>query len=141
MRLPLIVYILTALALVVVVLTRVRLRGDAPAAGRLQTSSLLLNVHTIAGLAAVASWTAFLITGIGDDNGDSQIGILALGLFWLTTVAGIMILFRWMPARGKHSQAAVGDSWSTGPGLSVLAHVGMLVGTVLFTWAYMFSKI
>jgi len=140
-RLPLIVYLLTALALVVVVLTRIRLRGDDPVAGRLQTSSALLNVHTIAGLAAVATWTAFLVTGRGEGLGDSQIGILALGLFWLTTVAGIMILFRWMPARGRHSSTGVGDSWSTGPGLSILAHVGMLVGVCLFTWAYMFSKI
>lgn len=141
MRLPLIVYILTALALVVVVLTRVRLRGDDPVAGRLQTSSALLNVHTGAGLLAVAGWTGFLVTGIGDGTGDSRVGVAALGLFWLTTVAGLMILFRWMPARGKHSSTAVSDSWSAGPGLSVLAHVGMLVGVCIFTWAYMFSKI
>ncbi|WP_239460138.1 hypothetical protein [Nocardioides daejeonensis] len=140
-KLTLGIYVLTALALVVVVLTRVRLRGDDPVAGRLQTSSLLLNVHTIAGLAAVATWTVFLVTGFGDGTGDSQIGVAALGLFWLTTVAGLMILVRWMPSRGRHSSAAIGDSWSSGPGLSILAHLGMLVGVCIFTWAYVLSKI
>lgn len=141
MRLPLIIYILTALALVVVLLTRLRLRGDDPVAGRAQISGTLLNVHTGAGLTAVATWAAFLITGAGDSEGNSEVGVLALAFFWLTTVAGLMLLFRWMPARGKRSTAGVSDGWSAGPGLSVLAHVGMLIGVCVFTWAYTFTKI
>lgn len=141
MRLPLIIYILTALALVVVVLTRVRLRGDEPVAGRAQTSSSLLNVHTGAGLAAVATWTAFLITGAGEADGNAEVGVVGLAFFWLTTVAGLMLLFRWMPARGKRSTETVADGWSAGPGLSVLAHVGMLIGVCVFTWAYTFTKV
>ena len=46
----------------------------------------------------------------------------------MTAIAGLMILVRWMPSKGKHSAAAVLDEWSEGPGLSILAHVGLLVG-------------
>jgi hypothetical protein len=35
----------------------------------------------------------------------------------------------------------VQDSWSEGPGLSVLAHVGMLVGVILFTFAYLTNAV
>lgn len=141
MPLPWIIYILTALAGVVVVLTRVRLGGDKVGAGRFQTSSMLLNVHTVAGLAAVMCWVVFLVTGMGEGNGNSLIGIAALALFWLTAVAGLMILVRWMPSSGRHSSDAVLDTWSQGPGLSVLAHVGMVIGVSVFTWAYLLSKI
>lgn len=137
MPLPWIVYILTALAGVVVVLTRVRLGGDKAGAGRLQISPALLNTHTVIGLAALMTWTAFLLTGIGEGNGNSLIGVAGLAFFWITTVAGLMILVRWMPSRGRHSAEAVLDDWSQGPGLSILAHVGMLVGVSVFTWAYL----
>ena len=142
-RVPLswIVYILTALAGVVVVLTRVRLGGDKASAGRLQISKTLLNTHTIVGLAALMTWIVFLVTGAGDKDGNSLIGIAGLALFWVTTIAGLMILVRWLPSRGKHSAAAVLDEWSEGPGLSILAHVGMLVGVSVFTWAYLTSAV
>lgn len=132
-----IVYVLTALAGLVVVLTRLRLGGDSAAAGRLQLSRGLLNVHTGGGLLALIAWTGFLVTGLGKGDGDAMIGLLGLALFWITTVAGLMILVRWIPSRGKHATAAVQDEWSEGPGLSILAHVGMLVGVCIFTWAYL----
>jgi hypothetical protein len=138
--LPVIVYVLTALAGLVVVLTRLRLGGDDKAAGRLQISRGLLNTHTVAGLSAIMTWTVFLF-GVGDREVESVIGVAGLALFWVTTVAGLMILVRWMPSRGKHASAAVQDDWSEGPALSILAHVGMLVGVCLFTWAYLFAKV
>lgn len=141
MSLPVIVYVLTALAGLVVVLTRVRLGGDSAAAGRLQISRGLLNTHTIAGLAALMTWIAFLVTGVGDKKGNAIIGVAALALFWITTVAGLMILVRWIPSRGKHAAAAVNDDWSEGPALSILAHVGMLVGVSIFTWAYLIAAV
>ena len=52
-----------------------------------------------------------------------------------------MILVRWLPSHGKHASEAVQDSWSEGPGLSVLAHVGMLVGVVVFTFAYLTARV
>lgn len=141
MSLPWIVYVLTALAGVVVVLTRIRLGGDRAAAGRLQISRGLLNTHTVAGLAALMVWTIFLITGIGEGEGNAIIGVAGLALFWITAVAGLMILVRWMPSRGKHAASAVEDTWSEGPGLSILAHVGLLVGVCVFTWAYLTSAV
>jgi hypothetical protein len=140
-QLPWIVYILTALAGVVVVLTRVRLGGEKAGAGRLQISKALLNTHTIAGLTALMTWTVFLLTGIGEGEGNALIGLAALAFFWVTAIAGLMILVRWLPSRGRHSADAVSDEWSEGPGLSVLAHVGMLVGVSVFTWAYLTSAV
>jgi len=51
-------------------------------------------------------------------------------------VIGLLILLRWVPSRGKHASDSADDSWSEGPGLSILAHVGMLVGVCVFTWFY-----
>ena len=94
MTTEILVYILTPLAAVVVVLTRLRLaRGDA-VAGRFQISERLL-----------------------------------------------LLLGRWLPTRGRHADDKATDSWGSGPGLSVLAHVGMLVGVVVFTYAYLTSAV
>jgi hypothetical protein len=139
--LPVIVYVLTALAGLVVVLTRLRLGGDSVAAGHLQVSHALLNTHTVAGLSGVMVWSVFLFTGRGDADGNSLIGIAGLALFWITTVAGLMILTRWIQPRGKHAAGQVNDEWSEGPGLSILGHVGMLVGVCVFTWAYLTSAV
>lgn len=142
MALTVIVYILTALACVVVALTRLRLGGDRSGAGRFSVSPSLVNTHTIAGVGAIIFWVIFLVTGIGEDRGgNSLLGIIGLSLFWLTTVVGLMILFRWLPTKGKHSSDPLHDSWSRGPGLSVLAHVGMFVGVCIFTWAYLTSAV
>ena len=47
-----IVYILTALAAVVIVLTRLRLRQETGGAGRFQVGRRLVDVHTTAGVLA-----------------------------------------------------------------------------------------
>jgi hypothetical protein len=120
--------VLTVLAAVVVVLTRVRLsRDDGEAAGRLSIPKDLLNTHTVAGVLALITWTLFLFTDT------TVIGWIGLLLWWITVIAGLLILARWMPARGRHSSGPVHDSWSGGPGLSILAHVGLLVGVGIFT--------
>ncbi|HET6627396.1 MAG TPA: hypothetical protein VFG63_13490 [Nocardioidaceae bacterium] len=120
--------VLTVLAAVVVVLTRVRLsRNGGEAAGRLAIPSSLLNTHTGAGVLALLTWTGFLVTGSG------LLGWVGLVLWWVTVAAGLLILARWMPARGRHSSGPVADTWGEGPGLSVLAHVGLLVGVGIFT--------
>jgi hypothetical protein len=124
-----VVYVLTALAAVVVVLTRLRLTKDA-AAGRHHVGVGILNVHTVCGVLALVGWIVYL-AGAND-----LVGIVALAFWWLTTFAGLLILLRWLPSRGKHATGAREDSWSEGPGLSVLAHVGMFVGVLVFTWFY-----
>ena len=129
-----ITWLLTALAAIVVVLTRVRLRSQE-AAGRLSVASSVSNVHTGAGVVALGLWVAMLVT----DN--ALLGWVALLFWWVTVVAGLLVLVRWMPARGRHSAEPVADTWSEGPGLSVLAHVGLLVGVTIFTLYLVFDKL
>jgi hypothetical protein len=124
-----VVYVLTALAAVVVVLTRLRLAKDS-AAGRHQVGLGILNVHTFCGVLALVGWVVYLV-GASD-----LVGVVALAFWWLTAIAGMLILLRWLPSRGKHSTGAQDDTWSEGPGLSILAHVGMVVGVLVFTWFY-----
>jgi len=135
-----VVYILTALAAVVVVLTRLRLRGEG-GAGRLEVGPALLNAHTVAGTLALLCWVVYLFADGETALGGSVTGIVALALWWVTTFAGLLILVRWLPSRGKHADQAREDTWSEGPGLSLLAHVGMLAGVIVFTYAYAQSLI
>ncbi len=135
MSIEVVVYILTALAAVVVVLTRVRLGGEG-GAGRLEVGSGLLNVHTVAGTLALICWVTFLFADDETPLGGQVMGIVAIALWWVTTLAGLLVLVRWLPSRGKHATKAKEDTWSEGPGLSLLAHVGMLAGVLVFTYAY-----
>ncbi len=140
MSTELIVYVLTALAGVVVVLTRLRLGGGEIGAGRADVGRTTLNVHTGAGGLALAAWLVFLFAdeSLGDDRA-AMVGITALSFWWIVVIAGLLILVRWLPTHGKHAARDIEDTWSDGPGLSVLAHVGMLVGVAVFTYAYLNS--
>ena len=126
-----IVYVLTFLSAVVVVLTRVRL-SQAKAAGQHQVGTGAVNAHSAFGAVALVLWVFFLVTG----HDMSLVGVIALFFYWLTAIAGLLILMRWKPSRGKHASDSTDDSWSEGPGLSILAHVGMAVGVLVFTWFY-----
>lgn len=141
MSLEVIVYILTALAAVVVVLTRLRLAKDSGAAGKIQVGHGLVNVHSVAGVLALALWLLFLVADEDTALGGGAMGILALAFWWVVVVAGLLILVRWLPSGGKHASTGVEDTWSEGPGLSILAHVGMLVGVCVFTYAYLTSAV
>jgi hypothetical protein len=127
--------VLTALAAVVVVLTRVRLARGGEAAGRLSIPTNVLNMHTYAGVPALLMWVGYLLTGIG------WLGALALLAWWVTVAAGLLILARWMPAKGRHASGPAADTWGEGPGLSVLAHVGLFVGVTVFTILYLLGSI
>ena len=131
-----VVYVLTALAAVVVVLTRVRLGRADGAARRIDVGRRWLAVHTGAGALALVLWLVFLVAPGDTALGGSLLGVVALGLWWVVSLVGLLILARWLPSKGKHAQAGTEDTWSTGPGLSVLAHGGMVVGVAVFTWAY-----
>ena len=135
-----IVYVLTGLALVVVVLTRLRM-GRGQGAGRVYVGTLLLNMHTGAGLLALITWVLFLVSPEDSALGDPLVGIISLAFWWVVTICGLLMLVRWLPSRGRHSSEGFQDSWSEGPGLSILAHVGMLVGVCIFTWAYLTSAV
>lgn len=140
MSLQVIVYILTALAVVVVVLTRLRLR-ESGGAGAVHVGEGFLNLHTVSGSAAVVVWLLYLVADDETPAGNEVVGIIALALWWITVVAGLLILVRWLPSSGKHASAGTEDTWSEGPGLSILAHVGMLVGVCVFTYAYLTAKV
>jgi hypothetical protein len=139
--LEVIVYILTALAAVVVVLTRLRLGKEHGGARAVHVGSGLVNVHTVAGTLALVVWLLFLLSGEGSALGGELAGIIGLGLWWVVVVAGLLILVRWLPSRGRHASPSHSDAWSRGPWLSVLAHVGMLVGVCVFTYAYLVSAV
>lgn len=133
------VYVLTALAAVVVVLTQLRLRRS-DAAGRLNMGRGLVNLHTVAGLLALVSWVIFLVAPDDRFLGSSSFGILSLACWWVTTLAGLMILMRWRRPRGRHASSGGASAWYD-PWLSILAHVGMLGGVCYFTYAYLTSVV
>jgi hypothetical protein len=135
-----IVYVLTGLALVVVVLTRLRM-GKGQGAGRVFVGTLLLNFHTGAGALAIISWVPFLLLPEDHVLGSPLVGIISLGFWWIVTFCGLLMLVRWLPSRGRHASEGFQDSWSEGPGLSILAHVGMLVGVCIFTFAYLTTAV
>ena len=132
-----IVYVLTALAAVVVVLTQVRLTRSEGGAGRHDVGHGLVHAHTVTGAIALVLWVAFLVAPDDSTLGGDAVGIAAIAFWWIVVVLGLLILARWLPSRGKHSSGGHEDTWSDGPGLSILAHVGMLVGVAVFTWAYL----
>ena len=132
-----IVYVLTALAALVVVMTRMRLGRATGGGGRLAVPRRLVDVHTVAGVVAVVVWLVYVVAPDRSAAGGPGVGVLGLAAWWVVAVVGLLILVRWLPSRGRHASAGAGDSWSDGPGLSVLAHVGMLVGVLVFTWAYL----
>jgi hypothetical protein len=132
-----IAFVLTALAAVVVVLTRLRLASrDHDAAGRLDIPRGLVTVHTAFGVLALIAWGAFLLADVR-----TWIGYAGLACWWVTTVAGLLILLRWVPAHGRHASGPAADSWGEGPGLSVLGHVGLLVGSIVWTYLLVSGKL
>lgn len=124
-----IVWLLSALGVVVVALTRVRL-GSADSAGHKKVSPVTLNVHTGAGVLAASTWFSFLVSEV------EGLGAAALVFWWVTALAGLVLLMRWLPSHGKHVDSGDEDDWAEGPGLSLLAHLGMLAGVLVFTWAF-----
>lgn len=129
--------ILSALAVVAVVLTRVRFTRAA--ARNQQLGGSLLHVHTGFGLVGVVLWVIFLVAD-GGQTWASLVGIVGLGCLWATALVGLIFLARWLPSSGRRA-AVAHDSWSQGPGLSILAHGGMFLGVVFFTYAYLMSKV
>jgi hypothetical protein len=134
------IWTLTLLGAVVIVLTRMRLQANAES-GRFAVSDALINAHTVAGGLALVLWSVFLIAAPESFLGGPLVGILAIGAWWVTAGCGLVILSRWLPSGGRHAPSAEGDTWGQGPGLSVLAHVGMALGVVIFTWAYLTAAV
>ncbi len=128
-------WMLTALAAVVVLLTRMRLSATGRQPGHAQIPGTILNAHTVLGVAALAIWIYYLTSP------SDVLGILALVVWWLEVIVGILILARWLPGTGKHAAPAVDDSWAEGPYLSILGHVGLLLGVIFFTYCVLAGKV
>ena len=129
--------ILLALAVVLVVLTRLRLaRNDGPGAGRLDIPQTLVNAHTVTGGVGIVMFGSYLFFGL-----DWVVGVLGLLVWWGTTVIGLLILMRWLPAKGRHASEGSTDEWTEGPWLSVVGHIGALVGAVVWTTLFAMDKL
>ena len=129
------VWLLTGLAAVVVLLTRMRLSSEQSQAGHALVPKSVVNAHTVVGVVALAVWIAYLSSPGG------TLGAVALVVWWIEVLIGILILTRWMSGSGRHATATRGDSWGEGPALSILGHVGMLLGVGFFTWVVLADKL
>ena len=129
------VWMLTGLAAVVVLLTRMRLSAEHEQSGHAQMPLGIVNAHTVTGIVALAVWIYYLTSP------DELVGLLALVAWWIVVAIGGLILARWLPGHGKHAADATGDSWAQGPSLSVLGHVGMFLGVAFFTWVVIADRL
>lgn len=127
-------WMLTALAAVVVLLTRMRLAVDEQA-GNAQISRGALNAHTVVGVVVLVVWIYYLTSP------SVVVGYVAVGLWWLLALIGLLILARWLPASGRHAADSTDDNWAQGPSLSILGHVGMVMGVAVFTFAVVADKV
>jgi len=133
-------WFLTALGAVVVLLTRVRLGGTVVdgtghGAGRHGYSAVLLRLHTTVGVLTLLVWVVALVTGW------REIALLALAGWWLLAIVGLLLLARWLPSGGKHSEETATDAWGSGAGLSLLGHVGMVIGVGYFTFVTLTDRL
>ncbi len=135
------VWALTILAVGIVVLTRKRLAGEGTA-GRASISPQVAVAHFVSGAVASVLWVTVLVFPESSFLGGPVMGILAVAAWWITAVCGLLLLMRWLPAKGRHApQKARGDSWSDGPLLSVLAHGGLAVTVLVFAYFYLTASI
>ncbi len=129
------VWLLTGLAAVVVLLTRMRLSTEQHQSGHALVPLAIVNTHTAVGVLALGVWVFYLTSP------DDLVGLLALVAWWIEVALGVLILLRWLPRSGKHAADTTGDSWADGPALSILGHVGMLLGVSFFTWIVIADKL
>ncbi len=137
MSLPVLVYLLTVFAAAVVVATR--LRTPQQAASHHHTGSAIATLHTVTGGLAVLIWGVFLVFGEDTFLGGALVGVLGLGCWWLTTFAGLLLLTRWLPNRGKRAVERSGRGARMAA--SFAGHLGLAVAVLIFTWAYTTSAV
>lgn len=125
-----IAWILVALGVLALVLTQVRLRKYRGKGGMADIAPWILNLHSAAGATGLVL-VALRLTDVTSSGTAMWIAIVALAL---TSLIGLSFLARWRPARGRHVERIHGDGWTSGPWLSQIAHLGMLVGTIYLAW-------
>ena len=130
-----VLWMLTALAAVVVLLTRMRLSANNRQPGHAQIPATILDSHTVLGVVALVIWIYYLTSPSG------FVGAIALLMWWVEVAVGVLILARWLPGAGRHAADPVDDSWAQGPSLSILGHVGLLLGVIFFTFCVIAGKV
>lgn len=130
-----VLWMLTALAAVVILLTRMRLSASRRQSGHAQVPGTILNMHAVIGVTALTIWIYYLTSP------SDTLGIVSVALWWLEVIVGILILLRWLPGSGRHAAPSAEDGWAQGPSLSILGHVGMLLGVAFITYCVLAGKI
>ncbi len=129
------VWLLTGLAAVVILLTRARLANERHQSGHALVPLGIVNAHSVMGVVALGVWIFYLVSP------RDVVGIAALAAWWIVVALGLLILGRWVSRPSKHAAEASGDEWAQGPGLSILGHLGMLIGIAFFTWIVIADKL
>lgn len=132
----LLVSLATLLVALVVLLTWLRLRRPGAHAG-----FFVPLLHVTAGLVGLVIWVVFLAMPPSSPFGSSLAGVIGLFFLWLVVVAGIFLMLRWRPSRGKRARAIAGAAGRGGAAISILVHIGTLVSVVWLTWAYVTSMV
>ncbi len=131
-----VVWAVSAHAVLMVLLTRLRLGGYDGGARRVDVGSAVVTAHTACGAAAATLWFAWLLDDAWFTAGGRQVvGTAAIVLWWVVAAAGLLVLARWLPSHGLHADSATTDSWSRGPWLSIVAHVPVVADVAVLTWA------
>ena len=130
-------WILVALGVLVLVLTPLRLRRSKGEQGMTDFSGWVLNVHSIT-----------LVVGLGlialrllDVHTSTDATWLAIICMVIASLIGLSFLGRWRRSGSRHAEAFHGDSWTRGPGLSQIAHIGTALGTIALAWMLLADKI
>lgn len=137
MELENVLWMLTALAAVVVLLTWMRMKASATRTGHAAIPQWIVTGHTLFGVLAIGVWSFYLTSP------SSRLGLVSVALWWIEVLLGLLILMRWLPGSsgGSHAEDAQDDSWADGPALSILGHVGMFLGVGFFTFVVLTDRV
>ncbi|HEU4568583.1 MAG TPA: hypothetical protein VFR99_11155, partial [Marmoricola sp.] len=89
------VYLLTALAALIVLLTRLRsgrLRSGRLRSGRASDLGDPAFWHTLCGVLGLVLWTTFLVAPPTSVLGGAEMGVFGLGAWWLVVIVGLLLL-------------------------------------------------
>ncbi|TIC81659.1 hypothetical protein [Nocardioides sp. GY 10127] len=124
------VVVLTAFIALVVLVTRLRLRGRSAA-------TWWLLVHTVLGLLGVVLWLAFVLLSADTLPYRDLVGIVAVGCFWFTSLAGLMLLSRKRRVGAtRRSGGRRAERRTEGRALAIFGHVGVLLASGALTVTY-----
>lgn len=97
----------------------------------------ILNVHSIAGGIGLLL-IALRLLEVHSSGAAMWVAIIGMVI---ASLIGLSFLARWRRSGGRHAVEVTGDSWTSGPWLSQIAHLGMMLGTVFFVWAMLGERI